>query len=248
MKKIHYILICFAIVAVCTLAWLGTIASPDMLDPAPRPHLIELMLFDAQKSTVRVSVEYEGTFKHVGSGFVATSDGYIITARHVADMPAPYRVTWQNGIYADATVVFVSTFTDCAVLKIDGVGLDCLPLRATRPHLGETVYVIGNPVGELFENYVTRGIVAKLRVALPALNLTDLFMIDAAVNVGNSGGPILDEHGYVIGIAIAKMPYADGMGFAVCAEDIADTLQKARNEKRTRSSSASAVEVAAVGS
>jgi S1-C subfamily serine protease len=80
----------------------------------------------------------------------------------------------------------------------------------------------------MFEDYVTKGIVSKINVFIPYLSITELFMIDAAVNPGNSGGPVFDTKGNVLGIAIARVPSMSGMGCVVPSADIAYVLEKAR--------------------
>jgi serine protease Do len=191
---------------------------------------VESVLLKAQEATVRISVSSENGFRHIGAGFVVSEDGYIITARHVASKQAQYLAIFDNNAVLEAKVVYISTFTDCAVLKVEHRGLATIALREEAVFLGEDVFVIGSPVDELFENYVTHGIVSKLRVSLLDLSIADVFMYDAATNPGNSGGPVLDERGCVVGMVVAVVPGAHGLAYAVYASDIADTLEKARGK------------------
>ena len=108
--------------------------------------------------------------------------------------------------------------TDLAVVRADAGDLPALSLSERRLRVGEIVLAIGNPLG--FERSVTSGVVSALHRNLPAERgqvLEGLVQTDAAVNPGNSGGPLLDAHGAVVGITTAMLPWAHGIGFAVPA-------------------------------
>ena len=163
-----------------------------------------------------------------GSGFIVSSDGYILTNYHVIEYAykGNYAVTvmLHDGTRYEASIVGVEDCNDIAVLKIDASGLDPVAFGdSDKISVGDDVYAVGNPLGEL-EFSMTTGRVS----ALDRLITTDesseainMFQIDAAVNSGNSGGPVYNAKGEVIGIVTAK--YSDtgveGLGFAIPIND-----------------------------
>lgn len=163
-----------------------------------------------------------------GSGLILSENGYILTNYHVIE-PAyeqgtPILVISFDGTEYMAEVVGVETDSDLAVLKIDAMGLvpanlgDSMEMR-----VGQTVYAVGNPLGELTYT-MTSGIVSALNRSITTdINVTvDMFQIDAAVNNGNSGGPVYNAYGQVIGIVTAKYSEngMEGLGFAIPINDV----------------------------
>jgi serine protease Do len=152
-----------------------------------------------------------------GSGVVLAADGYILTNSHVARAAGPLRVRLGGGAEARSEVVGTDEATDLAVVRADARGLKPLPLAdSSRLGVGELVVAIGNPLG--FERSVSLGVVSALYRDLPAGRrglLEGLIQTDAAVNPGNSGGPLVDAEGHVVGITTAMIPFARGLGFAV---------------------------------
>ena len=152
-----------------------------------------------------------------GTGFVISSDGYIVTNNHVIDEVDSITVALEDGTEFDATVVGRDPTTDIALLRVEtDQKLFALPLgdsNAVRP--GEWVVAIGNPFG--LGHTVTAGIVsAKHRMNITRQGRYDDFIqTDAAINFGNSGGPLLNLSGQVIGINTAINPRANTIGFAV---------------------------------
>lgn len=165
-----------------------------------------------------------------GSGFIISSDGYILTNYHVIEDAKnggyDINVILHNGDSYPADIVgYEDDGTDVAVLKIDATGLSAVSIGNSDEMLvGETVYVLGNPLGELTYT-LTSGMVSALdRVIATSSVETDsinVFQIDAAINSGNSGGPVFNSRGEVVGIATAK--YSDtgieGLGFAIPIND-----------------------------
>ena len=163
-----------------------------------------------------------------GSGFIVSPDGYILTNYHVIEYAykGNYAVTvmLHDGTRYEASIVGVEDCNDIAVLKIDASGLDPVTFGdSDKLSVGDDVYAVGNPLGEL-EFSMTTGHVS----ALDRLITTDesaeainMFQIDAAVNSGNSGGPVYNANGEVVGIVTAK--YSDtgveGLGFAIPIND-----------------------------
>jgi S1-C subfamily serine protease len=152
-----------------------------------------------------------------GSGMVLTPDGYVLTNHHVAGGQGPLRVRLSASHEARAERVGSDERTDLAVLRVEAKDLTALPLADSRDlAVGQLVVAIGNPLG--FERSVTMGVVSALyrNLPTPGGGLFDgLVQTDAAVNPGNSGGPLLDAEGQVVGVTTAMLPWAHGMAFAV---------------------------------
>jgi serine protease Do len=167
-----------------------------------------------------------------GSGFIISSDGYILTNYHVISyavlQDSAITVLMYDGTSYEAKVVGYVEDNDVAVLKIDATGLNPVTLGdSDSMQVGEAVYAVGNPLGEL-DYTLTGGYVSALdRVITTSDEITgastsmNMFQIDAAVNSGNSGGPVYNSRGEVIGIVTAK--YSDsgveGLGFAIPIND-----------------------------
>ncbi len=152
-----------------------------------------------------------------GSGFVVSADGYVVTNNHVVEGATKVRVRFEERTY-DAEVKGTDPATDLALLKIDaGKNLPFLPLGdADRLRVGDYVMAIGNPL--LLDHTVTVGVVsAKGRsIGLSRDSSFENFIqTDAAINRGNSGGPLVDLAGEVVGIATAMNWGAENIGFAV---------------------------------
>ena len=159
-----------------------------------------------------------------GSGFVVSTDGYILTNNHVVDGASEVTVRLLDRREYKAKVVGRDPNTDVAVLKIDAKGLTAAPLgNSDAARVGEWVLAVGNPLGENLTFTVTQGIIsAKGRaLALPGQSqhtIQDFIQTDAAINPGNSGGPLVNVRGEVVGINSAiESPtgYNAGYGFAV---------------------------------
>lgn len=159
-----------------------------------------------------------------GSGFIIDNQGHILTNDHVVDNAQNVQVTLWNKKTFKATVVGVDSIHDIALLQIHGAQNLQPATLADSTHLlvGQRVYAIGNPFG--FSGTMTRGMISAIRsVLLPSGNrIEDAIQTDASVNPGNSGGPLLNSHGDVIGITtmIASNPnggadQSAGIGFAI---------------------------------
>lgn len=162
-----------------------------------------------------------------GSGVVLAQDGFVLTNAHVAER-GPLRVRLSGSRAVRGEVVGTDARTDLAVVRADAGDLPALPLSERRLRVGELVLAIGNPLG--FERSVSAGVVSALHRNLGGprgVVLEGLVQTDAAVNPGNSGGPLLDARGAVVGIATAMLPWANGIGFAIPAHTagwVASTL------------------------
>lgn len=156
-----------------------------------------------------------------GSGVVLAQDGFILTNRHVArSARGTLRVGLADGREFAADLVGEDAHSDLAVLRIPASGLPTLRLAdASALGIGQLVVAVGNPLR--FERSVSLGVVSAIDRSLPAaagVLLEGLIQTDAAVNPGNSGGPLVDTDGSVVGINTAMIPYAQGIGFAVPAQ------------------------------
>jgi S1-C subfamily serine protease len=152
-----------------------------------------------------------------GSGFVISTDGYIVTNDHVIEGTNSIRVTFADGVELHAELIGADPSTDIAVIKVyDG---DFKPLQFADSVLlepGQIAIAIGNPMG--LQHTVTTGIVSATGRTLRANNgrlIDDIIQTDAALNPGNSGGPLLNSEGKVIGVNTAVISAAQGLCFAV---------------------------------
>ena len=158
-----------------------------------------------------------------GSGFLVTADGLIVTNKHVvSDTEAEYTVIMNDTKEYPAKILARSPNNDIAVLKIEGKDFPFLTLGdSDTVKVGETAVAIGNPLGE-FANSVSRGIISGLKRSVSAGNglgaseqLSDIIQTDAAVNPGNSGGPLFTLSGEVIGVNVAMALGAENIAFAL---------------------------------
>lgn len=157
-----------------------------------------------------------------GSGSILDREGHLLTNMHVIDGAREIRVTLHTGSVYDARLVGQDPLNDIAVLKIDAPARDLIPIPfgdASRLRVGQRIYAIGNPFG--LERTMTTGIISSLNRTLPSQNqrrMKSIIQIDAALNQGNSGGPLLNSHSELIGMntAIASTTGENtGVGFAV---------------------------------
>lgn len=153
----------------------------------------------------------------MGSGFIISSDGYVISNHHVAAGARELLVTLDDGTVLKAELKGSDVSTDIAVLKVDGKALKSLNF-ANSDNLkpGQIAIAIGNPYG--LQQTVTAGVVSAIGRSLRASNgrlIDDVIQTDAALNPGNSGGPLLNSEGLVIGVNTAIISAAQGICFAV---------------------------------
>jgi serine protease Do len=168
----------------------------------------------------------------LGSGVIISPDGYIVTNDHVVDGAMDVRVTMSDRRILPAKVVGTDPLTDLAVIKVDGTNLPNVPWGdSTKLRPGQTVLAFGNPFG--FRFTVTRGIISALNRPNPYSDDPhkpgQFIQTDAAINQGNSGGPLVDVRGEVIGIntfLISPSGAFSGMGFAIPTQIVRPTVEK----------------------
>jgi putative serine protease PepD len=157
-----------------------------------------------------------------GSGFVVDRNGTIVTNQHVVDGASSLSVRFWNGTTHSAELLGTDPSTDLAALRVDAPGSLLVPLEladSSRLEVGDEVLAIGSPFG--LEGTLTSGIVSALHRQMTAPNnftITDSIQTDAAINHGNSGGPLLDTNGRVVGVNAqieSESGGNDGVGFAI---------------------------------
>jgi len=161
-----------------------------------------------------------------GTGFVITNDGLILTNKHVVeDTTAEYRVFTNDGESYPAQIDSLDPIMDLAIIKIDAKNLPIVEFgNSDDLDIGQRVIAVGNALGE-FQNTVTSGIISAVERTIDATDalgqnaerLDGLLQTDAAINYGNSGGPLINLAGQVIGVntAVASLSKSQGIGFAI---------------------------------
>jgi len=171
-----------------------------------------------------------------GSGFIITDDGYILTNNHVVEGATKLQVTLDTGEKFEAKVIGTDPMIDLGLIKIDPKGkkLPTLPLGDSDSlKIGNWVMAVGNPLG--LERTVTVGVVSGKKRQVPigttVPGLANFIQTDAAINFGNSGGPLLDAQGRVVGIstAIFRGEMAEGIGFAIPINEARHAAEEIRS-------------------
>ena len=168
------------------------------------------------------------TSQSLGSGFVWSSDGIIVTNNHVVEGASRITVNTNDGRKLPAKLLGVDPDSDLAVLRVDEKNLPAAPIGTSGDlMIGETVVAVGNPFG--LSGTVTTGVVSALGRSVPSQEqgrtFTDFIQTDASINPGNSGGPLLNIEGKVIGINVAIYQNAQGIGFAIPVDRARKVIQ-----------------------
>ncbi|GAB4180175.1 MAG: hypothetical protein Fur0032_21040 [Terrimicrobiaceae bacterium] len=167
----------------------------------------------------------------LGAGAVVSEEGHIVTNYHVIAGAAAVRVYLSDGRIFQAQVLGVDPPSDIAILKIEAEGLQPLPIGdSDRVRIGQGVFAIGNPLG--LQETVTQGIISgKGRRALSEA-ANEFFQTDAAINRGNSGGPLIDLQGSLIGITSMVSAGGEGIAFAIPSNTVQRVFQSIRDHGR----------------
>ncbi|MCX6810720.1 MAG: trypsin-like peptidase domain-containing protein [Candidatus Berkelbacteria bacterium] len=190
------------------------------------------------KSQVQTIFGNTAEASSAGTGFIITSDGLILTNKHVvSDANAAYTVITADGKNYDGKIQSVDPLNDLAVVKITATGLPVVELGdSDQLQVGQWVVAIGNALGQ-YQNTVTAGVISAKQRDIQASdatgasseNLSGMLQTDAAINAGNSGGPLVNLQGQVIGINTAVASGAQGIGFAIpinAAKSAIDSIKK----------------------
>lgn len=173
-----------------------------------------------------------------GTGFVISEDGYILTNKHVIDATeAAYTFITNDGKQYDAALVDTDPLNDVAVMKIEATGLPYVELGdSDLLKIGQTVIAIGNSLNQ-FPNTVTKGVISGIGRTITAGNgqgqsetIEEVIQTDAAINSGNSGGPLLTLDGKVIGINTAVSQEGQLIGFAIPIDQVIPAVQSVREQ------------------
>lgn len=170
----------------------------------------------------------------LGSGIILTDNGYILTNQHVCgDKYSNCYVTLENGDIYNGSVLWSDSNIDLAIIKIAANNLNYIELGdSDNISLAEEVFAVGNPIGIEFQRTVTKGIISginrtiKIEENNQGSYMEDLIQTDATINEGNSGGPLVNKNGELIGINTVKITDAEGIGFAVPVNIVKPILEK----------------------
>lgn len=168
------------------------------------------------------------TSQSLGSGFIWSSDGIIVTNNHVVEGASRITVNFNDGTQEPAKLIGVDPDSDVAVLRVNAKNLVPAPIGTSSDlMIGETVVAVGNPFG--LSGTVTTGVVSALGRSVPSKEagrtFTDFIQTDASINPGNSGGPLLNIEGRVIGINTLIYANAQGIGFAIPVDRARKVIQ-----------------------
>lgn len=202
------------------------------LEPVPEPESDELSLGDiydlCYPSVVSITAMVSDTSYYWGTGILISEDGYIATNAHIIEGAYSATVTLYDDREFEALLVGMDSVSDLAVLKIEATGLRPAEFCSDQVSVGDKVAAIGNPLGAELRGTLTDGIISAISRDISYNNHSmTLLQTNAAINDGNSGGPLINMHGQVVGITNMKMKAAtssatgiEGIGFAIPASTI----------------------------
>lgn len=186
--------------------------------------MVTKVVEEATPSVVTISANQIGNSQtqDVGSGFIATNDGLIVTNKHVvADTTLKYKVVIGKSEMVEVKNIYRDPLNDLAILKVEKTNLVAVDLGdSDKLKVGQSVIAIGTALGE-FRSTVTKGVISGLGRGITAGSpensekLNNVIQTDAAINPGNSGGPLFNSGGQVIGVNVAVSANGQGIGFAL---------------------------------
>lgn len=196
------------------------------------------------ESTIYIEVSNNRGVISTGSGFVYKTDdkhGYILTNYHVIDSGNSFEIIFTDGSGADAELISGDEYYDIAVLKVDKDKVKSVSTigNSSNLELGDTVFTVGAPLGKEYMGTITKGIVSGInRMVSVELGsgsyLMEVIQTDASINSGNSGGPICNIKGEVVGITSSKLTGngIEGMGFAIPINSVMDVIDNIESGKK----------------
>ena len=169
------------------------------------PDSEDVTLADATESVVTIKAGGHG------SGFIISEDGYILTNQHVVGEHDTVIVSFMNGMEIEGQVIRRASIRDVALVKVPLRRLKPLSLQPKEPDIGTDVYAIGSPLDTSLSGTVSQGIISAFRM----MDDQEFIQSDAQINGGNSGGPMVDQHGNVVAVSVSGYDNAEGINFFI---------------------------------
>ena len=174
--------------------------------------------------------------KNIGAGVCVTKYGHIVTNSHVIDNGNNISIYLSDGTRAQATLLYKDSVLDFAIIKADNINIPYLPINIEDVKIGQPVIAVGTPISLMLKHTFTKGIISATNRTIKVNTdngehyMHSLIQHDASINYGNSGGPLLNDKGEVIGINTLKISAGEGIGFAIPCKSFASILNKFTNK------------------
>lgn len=215
----------------------GSVPGSPMSSEGMTPGQIYARNVNSVVSVLNEASSGYGTAITSGSGFILSEDGYIVSNYHVVSGAEKLTVTMADGTEYEAKLIGYDSGNDVSVLKIDAEGLPCVTIGSSDAlSIGDAVVAIGNPLGTLTLSQSVGYVSGKDRTVATDGSNINMLQIDAAINSGNSGGPLFNMNGEVVGITTAKYSGTtssgasiEGIGFAIPIDDVIGIISDLRD-------------------